>query len=324
SSPPPQGVVNVYTARHYDSDTALFQRFTQQSGLKVNVVEGSDDELIERIKTEGTNSPADVFITVDAGRLWRAQQQGLFQPIQDKTLDERIPANLRHPQGYWFGLAKRARVIVYNKAKVKPAQLSTYEALATPEWKGRVCVRSSNNVYNQSLLGSMIESRGVAATEAWAKGFVQNFARPPQGADTDQIKAVAVGECDVALVNHYYLIRLQQSKDPKTRELAAKVALFFPNQGPNERGTHINISGAGVTSHAPHKAEAIRLIAFLTSPEAQNAFADANDEFPAVANTPLPAPLSVLGSFKADTINVSAYGRNSAEAVKIADRVGWK
>jgi iron(III) transport system substrate-binding protein len=315
-------VVNVYSARHYDSDAELFAKLTQESGIKVNVVEGKDDELIERLKTEGVSSPADVFITVDAGRLWRAEKNGLFQPIQSKVLDERIPANLRHPKGLWFGLTKRARVIAYSKAKVKPAQLSTYEALAQPQWKGKVCVRSSNNVYNQSLLGSMIESKGVATTEAWAKGLVQNFARPPQGGDIDQIKAIAVGECEVALVNHYYYLRLQQSKKAENQALAAKVGIFFPNQG--DRGTHVNISGVGVTTHAPHKAAAIRFIEFLTGPEAQKVFAEGNDEYPAVPNTPLPESLKAFKTFKTDTINVSAYGRNSETAVKIADRVGWK
>ncbi|HEY9824631.1 MAG TPA: Fe(3+) ABC transporter substrate-binding protein [Stenomitos sp.] len=318
----PESVVNVYSARHYDTDAELFARLTQESGIKINVVEGKDDELIERLKTEGANSPADVFITVDAGRLWRAEQNKLFQPIQSQVLTERIPANLRHPQGLWFGLTKRARVIAYRKDKVQPSQLSTYEALAQPQWKGKVCVRSSNNVYNQSLLGSMIASRGAAATETWAKGLVQNFARPPQGGDIDQIKAVAVGECDVAIVNHYYYVRLAESKKSEDRAVAAKVGLFFPNQG--DRGTHVNISGVGVVANAPHKEAAIKFIEFLTSPEAQKTFASGNDEYPAVPNTPLPESLKAFKTFKTDTINVSAYGQNSPEAVKIADRVGWK
>ncbi len=315
-------VVNVYSARHYDSDAALFKKFSTQSGIKINVVEGQDDDLIERIKNEGVNSPADVFITVDAGRLWRAEQKQLFQTVSSKVLEQRIPANLRHPKGYWFGLTKRARVIAYSKNKVQPSQLSTYEALADPQWKGKVCVRGSNNVYNQSLLGSMIESKGAAATETWAKGLVQNFARPPQGGDIDQIKAIAVGQCEVALVNHYYYLRMQQGQNPKNRELAAKVSLFFPNQG--DRGTHINISGAGVVANAPHRATAIKFLEFLTTAEAQEDFAQGNDEYPVVADAPLPKPLKAFGTFKTDVINVSAYGRNSPEAVKIADRVGWK
>lgn len=314
--------LNVYSARHYDSDDLIYKKFTDETGIKVNVVAGKDDELIERIKNEGAQSPADVFITVDAGRLWRAQQKSLFQPVKSQTLEQRIPASLRHPEGYWFGLTRRARVIVYNKAKVKPAALSTYEALAQPQWKGKVCIRSSGNVYNQSLLGSMLATEGEQATQTWAKGLVQNLARAPQGGDTDQIKAVAEGQCDVAVVNHYYLVRLQQSKNAKNRETAAKVGVFFPNQG--DRGTHVNISGAGVVANAPHKNAAIRFIEFLTSKEAQNVFAQDNEEFPVVADVPLSTALKPLGTFKADTINVSTYGQNSEAAVKIADRAGWK
>jgi iron(III) transport system substrate-binding protein len=319
---PTARVLNVYSARHYDTDTPLFEKFTRETGIKINLVEGKDDELIERLKTEGTNSPADIFITVDAGRLWRAESSNLFQPVQSQVLKERIPENLQHPQGLWFGLTKRARIIAYNKAKVTPSQLSTYEALAQPQWKGKVCVRSSNNVYNQSLLGSMIESEGALKTEAWAKGLVQNFARSPEGGDIDQIKAVAVGQCTVALVNHYYYLRLQQSDNAEDKAIAAKVELFFPNQG--DRGTHVNISGAGVTAQAPHKAEAVQFLEFLSSPAAQQVFAAGNDEYPAVTNTPLPKPLEKYKTFKSDTVNVSAYGRNSETAVKIADRVGWK
>ncbi len=314
--------VNVYSARHYDTDEALYQRFTEETGIEVNVVEGKDDELIERLKSEGESSPADLFITVDAGRLWRAEEQDLFQPIDSAILKERVPENLRHPDGDWFGLTKRARIIVYNKEKVQPAQLSTYEDLADPKWKGKVCIRSSSNVYNQSLLGSMIESKGAAATETWAKNLVSNFARPPQGGDTDQIKAVAVGECDVTVVNHYYLSRLQASQDPQDQELAGKVGAFFPNQG--DRGTHVNISGVGLTRNAPHKEAAIQFVEYLTTPDAQTAFAKGNEEFPIVEAVPLPENLKAFGSFKVDAVNVSAYGRNSPEAVKIADRVGWK
>jgi iron(III) transport system substrate-binding protein len=314
--------LNVYSARHYDSDDLIYKKFTDETGIKVNVVAGKDDELIERIKNEGAQSPADVFITVDAGRLWRAQQQALFQPVKSQTLEQRIPSSLRHPEGYWFGLTKRARVIVYNKVKVKPASLSTYEALAQPQWKGKVCIRSSSNVYNQSLLGSMLATDGEKSTQTWAQGLVKNLARAPQGGDTDQIKAVAEGQCDVAVVNHYYLVRLQQSKNAKNQETATKVGVFFPNQ--SDRGTHVNISGAGVVANAPHKEAAIRFLEFLTSKEAQNVFAQDNEEFPVVADVPLSTALKPLGTFKADAVNVSTYGQNSDAAVKIADRAGWK
>jgi iron(III) transport system substrate-binding protein len=314
--------LNVYSARHYDSDDLIYKKFTDETGIKVNVVAGKDDELIERIKSEGAQSPADVFITVDAGRLWRAEQKALFQPVKSQILEERIPKSLRHPEGYWFGLTKRARVIIYNKAKVKPSALSTYEALAEPQWKGKVCVRSSSNVYNQSLLGSMLATDGAPKTEAWAKGLVQNFARSPQGGDTDQIKAVAVGQCQVAIVNHYYLVRLQHSKNAQNREMAEKIGVFFPNQG--DRGTHVNISGAGVVTNAPHKESAVKFLEFLTQKDAQNIFAQENEEFPVVADVSLSPALKPLGTFKSDTVNVSTYGRNSDAAVKIADRAGWK
>jgi iron(III) transport system substrate-binding protein len=315
-------VVSVYSARHYDTDQSLYKEFTEKTGIEVKVLESKDDELLERLKNEGGNPQADVLITVDAGRLWRAEQSKLLQPIVSKTLNERIPANLRHPQGLWFGLTKRARILVYNTAKVKPTELSTYEALAEPTWKGRVCVRSSNNIYNQSLLGSFIESKGVETTEKWAKGLVDNLARPPKGGDVDQIKAVAAGQCDVAIVNHYYVLRLIQSKDPKNQAIVKQVGIFFPNQ--KDRGTHVNISGAGVVAKAPHKENAIAFIEYLTSPEAQKIFAEGNDEYPAVSGIEVTSALKPYKTFKSDAINVSAYGRNNPEAVKIADRVGWQ
>jgi iron(III) transport system substrate-binding protein len=314
--------VNVYSARHYDTDQSLYDNFTKETGIQVNLIEGKEDELLERIKTEGANSPADVFITVDAGRLWRAEKEGVLQSIASPALEKAVSANLRHPQGLWFGLTKRARIIVYNKAQVKPSELSTYEALAEPKWKGRVCVRSSTNVYNQSLLSSMIESEGAAAAEKWAKGLVANFAREPEGGDIDQIKAVAAGTCDVAIVNHYYVARLAKSNDPQDQAVTQQVGVFFPNQ--NGRGTHINISGAGIVVSAPDQENGVKFLEYLVSPEAQKIFAEGNDEYPVVAGVQAAPILKSYGDFKADAINVSAYGRNSPEAVKIADRVGWK
>ncbi|WP_299493299.1 Fe(3+) ABC transporter substrate-binding protein [Acaryochloris sp. IP29b_bin.137] len=314
-------VVSVYSARHYDTDRALYQDFTKQTGIEVKLLESKDNELLERIKNESNSPQADVLITVDAGRLWRAEQSKLLQPISSNTLNEKIPENLRHPDGLWFGLTKRVRMLVYNKSKVKPTELSTYEALTEPAWKGRVCIRSSNNIYNQSLLGSFIESKGETETEAWAKGLVANLARPPKGGDVDQIKAVAAGQCDVAIVNHYYVARLAQSKNPKNQAITEKVGVFFPNQ--DDRGTHVNISGAGVVANAPHKEHAIAFMEYLTSPEAQKIFADANNEYPAVIGVEASPALKQYGEFKSDTINVSAYGRNNPEATKIADRAGW-
>jgi len=315
-------VVNLYSSRHYDSDEELYQAFTAKTGIQVNLIEGKDDELIERIKSEGQNSPADILITVDAGRLWRAEQEKLFQPISSDRLNAAIPANLRHPEGLWFGLTRRARVIVYNKQKVNPGQLSTYEALADPQWKGRICVRSSTNVYNQSLLGSMIETDGADAAERWAKALVSNFARQPEGGDIDQIKAVAAGQCDVAIVNHYYWARLAKSTNSQDQAIANQVGVFFPNQ--QDRGTHINISGAGVAVHAPHRDNAIAFLEYLVTPEAQEIFAHGSLEYPVVAGVNPDPIVAALGDFRADALNVTVYGKNNPEAVEIADRAGWK
>lgn len=316
------GEVNVYSSRHYDTDAALYDTFTEETGIKVNIIEGKDDELIERIKNEGSNSPADILLTVDAGRLWRAEEEGLLQPVDSDVLESKIPESLRDPDGLWFGLAKRARVLVYNKETVDPSELSTYEALAEPEWQGRVCIRSSTNIYNQSLLGSIIESDGEQAAETWAKGIVTNLAREPEGGDTDQILAVAAGQCDVAVVNHYYWARLASSEDAAEQDAASKTAIFFPNQ--DGRGTHVNISGAGVLATAPHQENAIAFLEYLTSPEAQKIFAEGSMEFPVVAGAEEAEVIKGLGDFKEDSINVSAYGENNPEAVQIADRVGWK
>ena len=315
-------VLNLYSARHYDTDQSVYDAFEEKTGITIQLVEGKSDALIERLKTEGENSIADVFMAVDAGRLWRAEQAGILQSIESAVLAERIPDNLQHPEGLWFGLSKRARVLVYNKEKVQPEDLSTYEALADPQWNGRVCVRSSSNVYNQSLIGSMIESNGREATESWAKGLVANFARSPQGGDTDQIKAVAVGECDVAIANHYYVSRIQKSEKPEDQAIANNIGVFFPNQG--DRGTHVNISGAGVAAHAPNKAAAVQFIEHLASAESQKIFAQGNDEYPIVTDVEPDPLLAQLGEFKVDAVNVNAYGKNSPDAVKLADRVGWK
>ncbi|MEM6254151.1 MAG: Fe(3+) ABC transporter substrate-binding protein [Cyanobacteria bacterium P01_D01_bin.156] len=321
-APSLDAVVNVYSARHYDVDDALFESFTKQTGIDVNVIEGKSDELIERIKAEGGASPADVFITADAGRLWRAEQAGVLQPISSSVLEQKVPANLRHPDGLWYGLTKRARVIVYNVNNVDPAELSTYEALAKPEWQGRVCVRSSSNIYNQSLLGSLVETIGVEQTEAWAAGLVDNFARDPDGGDTNQIQAVAAGQCDVAIANHYYWARLAKSDEVESQDVVAKTAVFFPNQ--EDRGTHVNISGVGVVAGAEHRENAIAFLEFLVSPEAQTVFANGNNEYPVVKGVEIEPIVAELGEFKVDDVNVSAYGRNNPEVVKLVDRVGWQ
>jgi iron(III) transport system substrate-binding protein len=314
--------VNLYSSRHYDTDVALYEQFTEATGIDVNLIEGSEDELIERIKAEGRNSPADVLITVDAGRLWRADQAGILQPVASAVLEERIPASLRHPEGKWFGLSKRLRGIVYAKDRVDASEITTYEILADPKWRGRICIRSSGNVYNQSLVGSMIETLGVEQTEAWAKGLVENMGRPPQGGDTDQIKAVAAGECDVAVSNHYYLVRLMKSDNEADRAVADKVGIIFPNQ--DGRGAHANISGAGVVATAPNRDNAIKFLEYLTTPEAQTYFAQGNNEFAVVAGVKVDPILAAWGEIKTDDANAAKFGENNPEAVKLMDRVGWK
>jgi iron(III) transport system substrate-binding protein len=317
-----QPVVNLYSARHYDTDNQLYESFTSKTGVKVNLVEADADQLIERIKSESTNSPADVFITVDAGRLWRAKEEGILQPISSQVLQAAVPENLRDPDNQWFGLSKRARVIVYNKDKVNPSELSTYEALVDPKWKGRILVRSSNNVYNLSLVGALLEEHGEQKTEEWVRGFVANFARPPEGNDTAQIKAVAAGVGDIALVNTYYVVRLMKSDDPADKAVAEKVGVFFPNQ--RDRGTHVNISGGGVLKTAPNKEAAVKFLEHMVSREAQEIFAKSNNEYPVVKGTAVDSAVEGLGQFKEDELNADVFGRNNAEALRIMDRAGWK
>lgn len=314
--------VNVYSSRHYDSDKALFAAFEKATGIRVNVIEGKDDELIERIKAEGRNSPADVLLTVDAGRLWRAQDAGILQPTRSAVLERTIPASLREPAGHWFGISQRARVIIYNKDKVKPSELSTYENLADPKWKGRLLIRSSTNVYNQSLTGAILAALGPEKTEAWAKGIAANLARPPQGGDTDQIKAVAAGEGDIAVSNTYYLGRLLNSAKAEDKAIADKVGVFFPNQG--DRGTHVNISGAGMAANAPNKDNAVVFLEYLVGPEAQKLFADGNYEYPVLTDVKPHPTVAAWGAFKSDTLSAATFGRNNGEALKIMDRAGWK
>jgi iron(III) transport system substrate-binding protein len=314
--------VNVYNARHYGTDEALWKAFTDATGIEVNVVEADHDALIQRLAAEGPNSPADVFITVDAGRLALAAARDLLQPVRSAELEASIPAHLRHPDGLWYGLAMRARVFTYAKDRVKPGELSTYEALADPKWKNRILVRSSSNVYNLSLIGSIIAANGADKAQAWCEGLVANFARPPQGGDTDQIKAVAAGVGDISINNTYYLARILASETPEDKAIAEKVAIFFPNQ--NGRGTHVNITGAGVTRHAPHKAEAIRFLEFLAAPEAQRYFADISLEYPANPEVKAHPVLAEWGSFEQDTLNAAEYAKLSDEAARLADRCGWK
>lgn len=314
--------VNVYSARHYDTDTALYDAFTKATGIKVNVVEDEADKLIERIKVEGANTPADVFITVDAGRLWRAQEAGVLQPVKDAKLEALVPASLREPSGQWFGLTKRVRLIVIAKDRVKPDEIKRYEDLADPKFKGRICMRSSNNVYNQSLVGSMIAANGLAKTEIWAKGVVANFSRPPKGGDIDLISAVAAGECDITLSNNYYLARLVHSTKQGEKDAAAKVLPVFPNQA--DRGTHANISGAGIVKGAKNKENGLKLIEWLASDDAQKIIAEGNYEYPIRDTLPVQVTLAAWGQFKSDATNAAVFGKNNADALKLMDRAGWR
>ncbi|MBD1910398.1 MULTISPECIES: Fe(3+) ABC transporter substrate-binding protein [unclassified Leptolyngbya] len=316
------GVVNLYSSRHYDTDESLYQGFADQTGIRVNVVEAEADQLIERIKSEGANSPADLLMTVDAGRLWRAEQEELFQPVSSSVLSGAIPASLRHPDGLWFGFTRRARVIMYHKDRVNPADLSTYEDLVDPKWRGKILVRSSSNIYNQSLTGSLLHHLGAAETEEWARGLVANFARPPEGGDTPQIQAVAAGVGDLAISNTYYLIRLLKSENPEEKAAAEKVGIFFPNQ--RDRGTHVNISGAGVLKTSPNAEAATRFLEYLVSQQAQEIFASGNNEYPVVEGTSVDPTLNSFGTFKQDELNASVFGRNNEEALRIMDRAGWR
>ncbi len=314
--------LNLYSSRHYDTDLALYDNFTKQTGIKINRIEAKADALIERIVTEGQKSPADILVTVDAGRLWRAEERDLLSPVSSDVLDKRLPANMRHPDGLWFGLSKRARVIIYNKAAGKPVNLSSYADLAHVSNKDKVCIRSSSNIYNISLMASIISNEGEEAAEDWAKGVVANFSRRPQGNDTAQIKAVASGECDIAVVNTYYLARFAGSDEAESKKIFDSLGVVFPDQ--DGRGTHVNISGAGVLKHAPNRENAIRFIEYLTENQAQQYFANGNNEYPAVPTVDAGSAVESLGPFKEDSLNVSALGKNQAEAVRIFDRAGWE
>ena len=316
-------LLNLYSSRHYQTDEALYNNFTKTTGIKLNRIEAGEDPLIERLRNEGAASPADVLVTVDAGRLWRAEQLGLFQPVESKILATRLPEHMRAPNNQWFGFSARARVIIYNKAAVKAADVQNYEDLADPRLKGKVCTRSGSHVYNLSLMSALIEHWGEAKAEQWAQGVVANFARDPKGGDTDQIKAVAAGECGVAIANTYYYVRLLASDKPEDRKIIAATGLVWPNQ--KSFGTHMNVSGAGVVRHAKNRDAAIQFLEYLAGDQAQGYFADGNNEWPVVKSAPLSnKALASLGTFKMDTLNISALGRNQALAQKIFDRAGFK
>lgn len=318
-----ENLLNLYSSRHYQTDEALYANFTKTTGIKLNRIEAGEDPLIERLKNEGASSPADVLVTVDAGRLWRAEQMGLFQSIDSKVLAARLPDHMRTPNNQWFGFSARARVIIYNKAALKAADVQNYEDLADPKLKGKVCTRSGSHVYNLSLMSALIEHWGEAKAEQWAKGVVTNFARAPKGGDTDQILAVAAGECGVAISNSYYYVRLLASEKSEDRKAIANIGVVWPNQ--KSFGTHMNVSGAGVVKYAKNREAAVKYLEYLASDQAQGYFAEGNNEWPVVKSAPLNnKALASLGTFKMDTLNISALGKNQPLAQKIFDRVGYK
>jgi len=314
--------VNVYSARKEALIKPILTTFTKETGIEVNLITGKADALLTRLRLEGRASPADVFITVDAGRLHRAKAAGVLQAIESKVLNQQIPSNLRDVDGQWFGLSQRARPIFYRKGSLSPSDLSTYEALADAQWKGRICMRSSNSVYNQSLVASMLEAKGTAATQQWLDTFVSHFARPPAGGDVDQLKALSVGLCDVAIANTYYFGRLSNSHLPEERELAEGLAVFWPNQ--DDRGTHVNVSGAGVTKYAKNKKNALELIEFLASPVAQEWYSAVNNEYPVVNGVTIAPTLASWGDFVQDTVDLTILGANNRTVVEMMDRAGWK
>ena len=314
-------VLNLYSARHYQTDEAMYSTFTQQTGIKINRIEGKEDELLERLKNEGASSPADVFITVDAARLAMAHELGLFQPVSSKTLNSRIPAHLRSDD--WFSFSTRARVMIYNKANVKPEDVQSYADLAALKLKGKVCSRSRAHPYNLSLMASIIANEGEAKAEQWAKGMVANFARNPKGGDTDQIKSVAAGECGVTISNTYYVARLMLSQKPEDQKVMEKIGVVWPNQ--KTSGAHINVSGGGVLKYAPHKEAAVKFLEYLASDAAQRYFADGNNEWPVVESVKVTnAALESLGKFRADKLPVKNLAMYRVKAQMIFDQVGFK
>jgi iron(III) transport system substrate-binding protein len=320
-------VLNLYSARHYQTDEALYANFTKATGIRINRVDADDAGIVARLKSEGAASPADVILLVDAARLWRAEADGLFQPVRSPVLDSRVPETLRGKDSgegpAWFGFSTRARVVVYNKVAVKKDDVDTYEELADTKNKGKLCTRSGSHPYNLSLFGAVTQHLGDQAAEAWLKGLVDNMARAPKGGDTDQIKAVASGECQIGLTNSYYLARLMRSSTPEDRAAVERVGVVFPNQA--SWGTHVNIAGAGVAKNAPNRAAAVQFLEYLASDSAQTYFADGNNEWPAVKSVRTSNPaLAAMGDFKTETIPVSVIGQNQVKVQQMLDRVGFK
>ena len=317
-----QGTLNIYTERHYDSDKILFSEFEKQTGIKVNVIKASADELIQKLQMEGANTPADLFLTVGAANLYGAKTKGLLQKVNSKILDTNIPKNFRDKDGQWYGLTYRARIFVYNPLITNVKELSTYEDLANPKWKGQILTRSSTNSYNQTLIAALIANNGYEKTSKWATGLVNNFARTPKGNDRDQAKAIIAGEGKIAIMNSYYMGLMSVSKDPVEQEVFKKLKIFFPNQ--KSKGTHINISGAGVTKYAKNKENAIKFLEFLSEKKAQSIFAEANFEYPVNKKAQLSNVVKLWGTFKIDALSFDEIGKNASKAQFLADEAGWK
>ncbi|MEN5181906.1 extracellular solute-binding protein [Comamonas odontotermitis] len=324
-------VVNLYSARHYSTDEALYTNFTKATGIKINRVDSDDAGIIARLKAEGAASPADVILMVDAARLYRGEKDGLFLPIRSQKLEEVIPANLRaQPEAdggiAWFGLSTRARIIAYNKVKVKKEDVDTYEALADPKNKGKICIRSGSHPYNLSMFGAVTEHMGEQKAQQWLQGVKDNLARPPKGGDTDQIKAVAAGECDIAVTNSYYFARMLRSNNPEDVAVANKVGVVFPNQ--NSYGTHLNIAGGAIAKYTKNKDNAVKFLEYLASPEAQTYFANGNNEWPAAKNVQVDNPalksMTQGKPFKSETIPISAVGANMGKVQQMLDRAGFQ
>lgn len=316
--------VNIYSQRHYEVDRIQYENFQEKTGIKVNVIKASADELLERLKNEGNNTPADLFVTVDAGKLQKGVEMGVFQKIDNNVINSNVSYDLKDPNGYWIPITYRARLLVYSNDRVSESDLSTYEDLANKKWKGRLLVRSSSNAYNQALMSSLYANLGKEAVTDWSTNIVTNFARDPKGNDRDQVKAIAAGQGDVAIVNSYYIGLLLSSKKQSEVDAGKSVSVFFPNQGNNERGTHINISGFAMTKNASNKENAIKLLEYLTSVEAQNTYANNSYEYPANPNV-LPSNIvQSWGDFKRDTLDLNTLGIYRNDAIKVFDQTGWK
>ncbi|MDC1069028.1 Fe(3+) ABC transporter substrate-binding protein [Candidatus Kapabacteria bacterium] len=314
--------VNVYSHRHYDIDKEIFADFEKETGIKINLLKSDAKQLITKIQQEAENTPADILITVDAGNLWSAKKAGITESVSSQVLNDAIPANLRDPEGHWYGLTKRGRIVVYSKERVNKEELSTYEDLTDPKWKGKLLVRSSSNMYNQSLLASIIANHNSEVATKWAADLVANFAREPKGNDRDQVKAIAAGEGDIAIINTYYMGKLLNSDNPQEVEAGKSVGVFFPNQ--DDRGSHINISGAAFIKNSPNRANAIKLVEYLTTKKVQSKYAKGNHEYPINKDAEVSELLKSFGEFKEDTLSLENLGKNNKEAVMIFDRVSWK